>query len=238
MSGHSKWSTIKRQKGLADARRSSIFSKLARQISLAAREGKDPATNFRLRLAIDRARAANLPNDNVERAVKAGTGELKEQTKEVWYEGFGPAGVAVMIQAVTDNTNRTAADLRALFARFGGSLGATNSVAWMFRRRGIIRLPLNQLSHRRSSVELQLIDVGAEDVREENGQLVIETDPARLPSVKGWLASQGLAAAAADIEFVPDTTATINEPGRQKLQPFFDALEAHDDVTDFYSNEV
>ncbi len=187
MSGHSKWSTIKRQKAVTDSRRAAVFTKLGRLIAVAARAGGgDPVMNFRLRLAIDKARAANVPNDNIERAVKAGSGEEKEgQTKEIVYEGFGPGGVAVIVNALTDNPNRTASEVRTAFAKHGGSLGGQNSVAWMFRLRGVLAIPKDALPGAdREALELSVIDAGADDVREEGDVLVIECPPDRLPALR------------------------------------------------------
>ncbi len=239
MSGHSKWSTIKRQKGLTDTRRSAVFGKLARQIAGAARDGRDPESNFRLRLAIDRARAANLPNQNIERAIQAGAGDLKgAQVKDVTYEGFGPGQVAILVQALTDNPNRTTAEIRNLFAKHGGSLGSINSVAWMFRLRGLIRLALAAVGGRREMIELGLIDAGADDVRVEGQDLVVETDPTKLAAVRDWLGGQGLAVTSANLEYIPTTTAQIDEPDRAQRFELLGALDQHDDVAAIFSNET
>lgn len=240
MSGHSKWSTIKRQKGVADAKRSVAFSKLSRQISLAARQGKDPAMNFKLRLAIDRARAANLPNDNIDRAIRVGAGETKgTEVKEIAYEGFGPGGVAVIAQSVTDNPNRTASDVRSLFGEYRGALGSVNSVRWMFDLRGVIHLLVENVpAAKREEITLGLIDAGAEEVQEENGELVILTQPEKWPTVKDWLLAQGYAPQSADLELVPKTTVAIDDAARTQLHELLSALEEHDDITDVYSNEA
>lgn len=241
MSGHSKWSTIKRQKGVADAKRSSIFSKYSRLISIAARVGgKDPASNFRLRLAIDKAKAANMPNDNIERAIKAGAGELKDgQVKEALYEGFGPAGVAVLVQAVTDNSNRTSADLRSLFQKYDGALGGQNSVAWMFQLRGIVRISSSQISQdKRAEIELGAIDAGAEDVREENDALVIITSAESLSSMKNWLEALRLTPEEADVEYLPTVPVVIDDAARQKLHSLLSDLDEHPDVTNLFTNDA
>lgn len=194
--------------------------------------------NFQLRLAIDRARAANMPNDNVDRAIKAGAGELKsDQVKEVLYEGFGPGGVAVLVQAITDNTNRTAADMRHLFSQHGGSLGGQNSVAWMFERRGVIRLPAHTITNQTiDDFGLQLVDVGAEDVSLEAGDCVIITSPEKLQAVREWLLAQGYAPQEAGLEFVPTTPMKIDTAAQKKLFALFQALEEHDDADNFFSN--
>jgi len=239
MSGHSKWSTIKRQKGVADTKRSAVFSKLTRLISVAARQGGvDPETNGRLRLAIDRAKTANMPNHNIERAIQAGLGSTAgNQAKEVVYEGFGPGGVAVLVNAVTDNPNRTNADIRNLFGKYNGTLGSPNSVAWMFSVRGTIRLPL-AASPSRQAVELELIDAGAEDVYEAGDQLVIETTSEKLSGLKKWLVDHQLAEFTATIDLVPNTSTKIDAAGQEKLFAFFEALEDHPDVTSIISNDA
>lgn len=238
MSGHSKWSTIKRQKGLLDAKRSAVFGKLARQISLAARDGKDPGMNFKLRLAIDKAKAANLPNDNIERAIKAGAGENKEaQLKELVYEGFGPGQVAVIVQALTDNPNRTAPEVRTIFSKHGGTLGNQNSVAWMFNRRGVLRLAIEPITHRQEELTLGVIDLGADDVAQDDGQLVITVPPEKLAAIQDWLVQQGVTVESADVDWLPTTTMTIDEATQTQLHELLSALDDHDDVTAVASNE-
>lgn len=238
MSGHSKWSTIKRQKAVTDAKRSAAFTKLARQITVATRlGGGDPTMNFRLRLAIDKAKAGNVPNDNIERAIQAGTGEGKEgQTKEMLYEGFGPGGVAILVEAITDNNNRTAAEIRGAMNKHGGTMGGQNSVSWMFSRSGVLRIPLSALGEKLESVELAAIDAGATDVRAEGDQLLTLCPPERLKDVQGVLHESGLAAEA-DIEFVPTTTAATDNAAREQLHVLLEILDALDDVTGVTSNE-
>lgn len=238
MSGHSKWSTIKRQKGVTDARRSAVFTKLGRQITVAARlGGGDPAMNFRLRLAIDTAKAANLPNDNIDRAIKAGTGEGKDTvTKEVVYEGFGPGGVAIMVEAITDNSNRTSAEVRNTFAKYGGSMGSQNSVGWMFSLLGVTRLPITAVHDRLEALELQLIDVGADDVREEADQLVILSTPEKIPAIRQVIAD--IQEIETSVEFVPTTTVDVPEQEMTKLHSLLEALDELDDVTRVSSNET
>ncbi|MEK7637283.1 MAG: YebC/PmpR family DNA-binding transcriptional regulator [Patescibacteria group bacterium] len=240
MSGHSKWSTIKRQKGVTDSRRSAVFTKLGRLITVAARlGGSDPAMNFRLRLAIDKAKSANLPNDNIERAVKSGTGADKDtQTKDVLYEGFGPGGAAILVEAVTDNGNRTAAEVRRVFVKYGGSLGAQHSVGWMFARRGVMRVPLASVPPaRRQELELALIDAGAEDVGEADAQLVITAAPDRLARVSRAVADRRFSAEI-DVEYVPTTITTIAGAAQTKLYDLLEALDELDDVTRITCNET
>lgn len=238
MSGHSKWSTIKRQKAVTDSKRSAAFTKLARLITVAARiGGGDPDMNFRLRLAIDKAKAANVPNDNIERAIKSGTGEGKDtQTKDVLYEGFGPGGVAIMVEAITDNSNRTAAEVRGVFSKHGGSMGGQNSVGWMFERSGVAQIPL-PAPQSREALELELIDAGATDVRDDSGQLVITCAPELLMSIRQLLAKSGFTAEA-DTEFLPTTTVTVDAATRENLYNLLGALDDLDDVTHVYSNDA
>lgn len=241
MSGHSKWSTIKRQKAVTDSRRAATFTKLARLISVTARSGGgDPAMNFRLRLAIDKARSANLPNDNIERAIKAGTGEGKEgQAKEVVYEGFGPGGVAVIVNALTDNPNRTAAEVRAAFTKHGGSLGGQNSVAWMFRLRGLLTIPKQSVSATdREALELAAIDAGADDVREDGRGLLIECSPDRLPILRQSLDNFARGSVDADTALAPQNTVAVDGAIAAQLHELYDALEEFPDVTSLATNEA
>ncbi len=241
MSGHSKWSTIKRQKGILDSKRSAAFSKLGRLITIAARTGgQDPGMNFRLRLAIDKARAMNMPNANIDRAVAAGSGEGKGGvSKEALYEGFGPGGVALMIEAVTDNPNRTSAEIRSLLSKAGGSLGAQHSVGWMFELHGVIHLAASAVpAGQREAIELEAIDAGADDVRDDSEEILILTPPEKLQSVKNILESKKFPISDAKLEFVPTTTVSVNDAGRQALFALFETLDNHLDVTAFFSNDA
>lgn len=238
MSGHSKWSTIKRQKGITDSRRSAVFTKLGRQITVAARlGGGDPAMNFRLRLAIDTAKAANLPNDNIERAIKAGTGEGKDSlTKEVLYEGFGPGGTAIMVEAITDNSNRTSAEIRNVFTKHGGSMGSHNSVGWMFALSGVTKVALTADHDQLESLELLAIDAGADDVREEDAQIVIISSPEKVSAIRAIL-EKTISNIDTAIEYMPTTTVEVNDQDRQKLHTLLEALDELDDITRVSSNE-
>lgn len=241
MSGHSKWSTIKRQKGIADSKRSAAFSKLGRLITIAARTGgKDPAMNFRLRLAIDKAREVNMPNANIERAVAAGAGEGKGLvSKEALYEGFGPAGVAVIVEAVTDNPNRTSAEIRSLFSKAGGSLGAQNSVSWMFALRGVIRLAADTVTPElRDDFFLAAIDAGAEDVREEGEQTLLLSTPDKLQALKLWTEQRSVTSMSAELEFIPTTTVVVADADQPALHALLEALDDHPDVTNVFSNDA
>ena len=239
MSGHSKWSTIKRQKAVTDSRRSAVFTKLGRLVTVAAREGGgDPAMNFKLRLAIDKAKAANVPNDNIDRAIKAGTGELRgDQTKEVLYEGFGPGRVAILVEAITDNPNRTAADMRQLFQKHGGSLGSMNTVAWMFTRKGVLRVPLSLITDRDNFL-LEAIDIGVDDTQESDDQLVLYCPLEQMRQVQDWLMKSGKTPTSVGPEFVAGTSITIDETAEAQLFALFEELEEHPDVTNFFSNDA
>lgn len=239
MSGHSKWSTIKRQKGVADAKRSAMFGKLSRQISIAARDGKDPESNFKLRLAIDRARAVNMPNANIERAILAGSGAQDASgLKEITYEGFGPGNIAVLAQALTDNPNRTAPELRSLFAKHGGTLGATNSVAWMFLPRGIFRVNKNALGNQLEAQELALIDAGADDVFDAGEALLVYTVPERFGVIRDWFAAQQIVPEEAELGFIPHNPVELSATDQAPLYALLEALEDHDDITNVYTNEA
>lgn len=241
MSGHSKWSTIKRQKAVTDARRSSVFTKMGRLITIAVRTGgKDPSMNFRLRLAIDQAKNANMPNDNIERAIKSGAGELKgDQIKEVVYEGFGPGGAAVIVNGITDNSNRSVAEVRSVFQKFDGRLGAQNSVSWMFQLRGVIRIQLSQLGKKTvEDIELGIIDAGAEDVNVTADSIEATASPEQLKTIGQWLQAQGITGYEANTEFVPQTTVPLDQATRQSLYTLLEALDELPDVTDVFSNDV
>ena len=233
MSGHSKWSKIHRQKGVADNKRGALFTKLGKAISVAARlGGGDPAMNFKLQLAIDQAKANNLPKDNIDRAIKRGTGELGGGTiEEVIYEGFGPGGVAIIVECLTDNKNRTVADIKHLFTKLGGNLGGQNSVAWMFELTGVIRL--NKMDE---NLELGLIEAGANDIFQEADGWTVITPPANLQGVKNFLKTAGVGVEYAEVEHAPKDKKTIDEQTKTKLEIFFEALDENQDVNNFYTN--
>lgn len=238
MSGHSKWSQIKRQKGAKDVKRSGIFSKLSKAISIAARSGPNPKDNFKLRLAIEKAREANMPNDNIERAIKKGSGEdTTTQIEEITYEGYGPGGMALIIQAITDNKNRTVADVRHLLQSHGGSIGNAGSVAWQFASKGVVRVAAEHLTGvDRDELELQLIDIGAEDIRDETEGLTIFSDAPHLETIKTFLEGKQLAVASSAVELVPTTAIELNEADHARAMKLIEALEEHDDISGVYSN--
>jgi YebC/PmpR family DNA-binding regulatory protein len=236
MSGHSKWSTIKRQKGANDAKRGALFTKLAREIITAARQGGgDPETNYRLRMAIDKARANSMPADNIKRAVEraTGAGADAEQYEEITYEGLGPANVAVIVATMTDNRNRTASEIRSVFNKSGGSL---STVAWQFEQKGLITIPLNGRDP--DEVTLAAIDAGAADVgAPEGGVIEVATEPTELEAVRSTLAGTGYEAESAQLSMEPTTTVEITDPkqARAVLQ-FMERLEDLDDVQNVYAN--
>jgi YebC/PmpR family DNA-binding regulatory protein len=236
MSGHSKWSTIKRQKGAADAKRGQLFTKLAREISIAARQGlPDPDSNTRLRLAIDRARAANMPKDNIERAIQRASGAgAGDHYEEVYYEGYGPGGAALMIQAQTDNRNRTVSEVRAVLTRAGGTLGENGSVGWMFDQMGVIEIPAGESDP--DDVALAAIDAGASDFETEDGVVVVFTDPADLHRVRESLATAGVAIEAAQLTMRPKTVVAPEPDVAIKVIRLVEKLEDLDDVQEVFTN--
>ena len=240
MSGHSKWSTIKRAKGAADAKRGALFTKLARDITLAASQGggADPDMNFRLRLALDKAKANNMPQDSIARAVKRGSGDSgdgAESLTEITYEGYGPGGGAILLQALTDNRNRTAAEVRSAFNKGGGSLGESGCVAWNFETKGVLTVAMPD-EERAEELGLLAIDAGAEDVRIEEGTLEIYTAPDLLPAAQQALAAAGVTPEAADISLVPKSTVALDNRAAEQTLRLLDLLEDLADVQKAYTN--
>ena len=236
MSGHSKWSSIKHQKGIADARRGQLFTKLTREIIVAVRQGgSDPETNFRLRLAIQKARDNNMPHDNIERSIKRGSGDTEGASLvELFLEGYGPSGAAILVQALTDNRNRTLQDVRNIFSRNGGSLGESGCVAWLFDSRGLIRVETNDLDA--EELALQAIDAGAEDVNIENAQMEIYTKPAELEAVKVTLEQKNMPITSTELSMVPKTTVALEEKAALQTLKLLDKLEELDEVQYVSSN--
>jgi len=236
MSGHSKWSSIKHQKGVADARRGQLFTKLTREIIVAAREGgNNPETNFRLRLVIQKARDNNMPQDNIERAIKRGSGETEGATLvELVLEGYGPSGTAILVQALTDNRNRTLQDVRNIFSRNGGNLGESGCVAWLFDSKGLIRVGTNDLDT--EELALQAIDAGAEDVNIENANIEIYTKPEELEAVRRALEQKNIPIASAELSTVPKTTIELEEKAALQTLKLLDKLEELDEVQYVSSN--
>lgn len=237
MSGHSKWSTIKRQKGIADSRRGAIFTKLSREIIIAAKQGgADTAMNFKLRLAVQRAKAQNMPNDNIDRAIAkgAGSGSDGEQLDEIQYEGYGPGGTAIIVQALTDNRNRTVAEVRHRFSRAGGNLGETGSVGWQFEAKGLITVPVNGKNG--DDVALTAIDAGADDVQVDSDVIEVQTEPANLEPVRKALESSGVEIENADFAMVPKLTIDLDTKAAHQTMKLIEALEDLEDVQRVYSN--
>lgn len=236
MSGHSKWSQIKRQKGVADNKRGMRFTKLAREIIVAVRQGgTDPESNARLRLAIARAREENMPLDNIERAIKKGSGEGADAAalEEVTYEGYGPGGAAILVHALTDNRNRTVAEIRSVFSRQSGSLGEAGSVSWLFDNKGLISLHATEAEA--DDLALIAIDAGAEDVQVDDGTLEVQTPPDRLEEVRLLLAEQATVESA-ELAMVPKTVVPLDEKTAVQTLRLLDHLEELDDVQRVYSN--
>ena len=230
MSGHSKWSQIKRQKGANDAKRGAVFTKLGREITIAARQGGgDPDANYRLRLAMDNARAANMPADNIKRAIdKAAGGTAAEQYEEITYEGYGPGGVALLVEAATDNKNRTAADVRAMFTKAGGQLAGAGAVAWQFEPRGVVVITLD--GHDADEVALTAIDAGADDVDTDGDPIEVTTDPTRLEELRKSLEGAGMPIESAEVMMHAKTPIEVDaHVARQNLR-LIELLEDLDDV--------
>ena len=237
MSGHSKWSQIKRQKGVTDAKRGQLFTKLGREISVAARTGggPDPDANSRLRLAIQRAREANMPMDNIDRAIKRGVGTGDgAMLDEVLYEGYGPNGAAILIEAMTDNRNRTVAEIRNAFKSGGGSLGESGCVAWLFDSRGVISVQPNGADP--EEVALKAIDAGAEDFRVDDEGIEIYTEPAQMETVRVALEQEKVRVAAAELAMIPKTTLELQPKETVTVLKLMERLEELDDVQRVYSN--
>lgn len=236
MSGHSKWSSIKRQKGANDQKRGALFTKLSREIIIAARQGGgDPAMNFKLRLAVQRAKASNMPNDNIERAISKATGSgADDHLEETTYEGYGPGGTAILVAVLTDNKNRTVAEVRHRFTRAGGNLGENGSVAWQFEPRGVISIPAGTKD--RDEIALIAIDAGAADVNVDGDLVEVQTEPADLEPVRKTLEASGYEIENADFAMVPKTPIELDEKTAHQAMRLIDALEELDDVQRVYSN--
>jgi YebC/PmpR family DNA-binding regulatory protein len=238
VSGHSKWSTIKHKKGAADAKRGKLFTKLSRSILVAAKEGgPDPATNMALANAIEKARSYSMPKDNIDRAIARGSGEGAEGAifETVVYEGYGPEGVAVIVEALTDNRNRTAADVRHLFSKHGGNLGTTGAVAWQFERRGIVLVPADGVDE--EELFLAVADAGADDVEQDGSVFQVSSTPEQLQAVRRAVEAAGLPIESAELSMVPKVTVAIEDDSTaKKVVRLVEALEDNDDVQDVYAN--
>jgi YebC/PmpR family DNA-binding regulatory protein len=232
MSGHSKWSTIKREKGAKDAARGAVFTKLGNMIAMAARGGADPETNFALRLAIDKAKAANMPSANIQRSIDRIKDKDAVQLQEILYEGYGPGGVAILVEVATDNINRTYPLVKLAFSKHGGNIAEKGAVAFQFDRKGTIRVKATG-----DDLLLQALDAGAEDVQEEDGESVIYTAATDLAKVRDRLKDAGLAITEAELTYVPNTTIEVTEADvAGKIMRLMDALEDIDDVHNTHVN--
>jgi YebC/PmpR family DNA-binding regulatory protein len=236
MSGHSKWSTIKRKKGVADAKRGQLFTRIGRELAIAAREGgADPEMNFRLRLVVDKAKANNMPKDNIERAIRRGAGlEKGEALEEITYEGYGPGGVAFIVQVVTDNRNRAVSEVRRLFTRHGGSLGESGCVAWLFSPRGLITTKAEGKDF--DSLFEMAVEAGAEDVRSDGDTIEIYTTPEDFHAVRNFLDGKHIEMESANITMIASTMAEVDDKAGLQTMALIDELEELDDVQSVYSN--
>jgi YebC/PmpR family DNA-binding regulatory protein len=232
MSGHSKWATIKRQKGANDAKRGALFTKLGNQLAVAARNGTDPATNSTLAMVIEKAKASNMPMSNIERSIQRAADKSAAQLEEVMYEGYGPGGVAILVECATDNKNRTYPEVRLAFSKTGGNMAEPGSVAFQFTRRGIIRIKGSG-----EDLLMQVLDAGADDAVEEDGETIVYTVPSDLAKVRDELKSKGLEITEAELTYVPNTHIEIdNTETARKVIRLMDALEELDDVTSTHTN--
>lgn len=235
MSGHSKWSTIKRQKAITDAKKGAVFTKLGNAITIAAKSGADPSVNFALRLVLDQARAANMPTANVQRAIDRGSGKLGgAAVEEVTYEGYGPGGIAVIVECATDNKNRTYPEVRLAFTKNGGNMAETGAVAFQFTRKGLIRAGF---TGDQDEAVLAAIDAGAEDAEAEGDELVVYTEAKQLAAVRDALQTAGLTLKEAALTYAPNNTVEITDPETvRKAMNLLNALDDLDDVTNVHSN--
>ncbi|HEY83412.1 MAG TPA: YebC/PmpR family DNA-binding transcriptional regulator [Dehalococcoidia bacterium] len=236
MSGHSKWHSIRHQKGVADARRGQLFTKLTREIMVAVREGgSNPEANFRLRLAIQRARDNNMPMDNIERAIKKGSGEMEGTSlTELVLEGYGPSGTAILVEALTDNRNRTIQEVRSIFSKHGGSLGESGCVAWNFDTKGLITVKTDSLDA--DDLALNAIDAGADDVKIESGCVEIYTKPEEMEMVRSALEAKNIPIASAELAKVPKTLVKLDDKAAAQTLKLLDKLEELDEVQHVSSN--
>jgi len=233
MSGHSKWSTIKRQKGAKDAARGALFTKIGNAIAVAAKGGGDPDTNFALRLAVDKAKAANMPLANIQRSIDRGSGKLGgAQITEVMYEGYGPKGVAILVEAATDNINRTLPEVRLAFSKHGGRMAEQGAVAFQFSRKGMIRI-----KGKGDDLLLQLMDLGVDDIRDEDDEMVIYTDQKELAKVRDQIKAENIEILEAELTYLPGNTVEIDDKETAgKIIRLMDALEEIDEVTNIHTN--
>ena len=237
MSGHSKWANIKRKKGANDAIRGKITTKIGREITIAVRMGgADPTGNMRLKLALSKAKANNIPKDNINRAIQKGLGASEgENYEELTYEGYGPGGSALMLDLLTDNRNRTAADIRHIFSKYGGNLGETGCVGWMFKQKAIFIVEKETFEDEDELMSI-VLDAGAEDLRADGDVFEIVAEPGDFDAIEAALADKGIETASAEVTMVPDTTIRLEGADAEKMQKLLDALDENDDVQNVYGN--
>jgi YebC/PmpR family DNA-binding regulatory protein len=240
MSGHSKWATTKRRKGAQDSKRSSLFTKLANVITIAARKGGDPTMNFSLRMAVDRAKSFSMPKENIDRAIKRGTGELGGITlEEIVYEGYGPGQVAFVIETLTDNRNRTVSEIKHIFDDHHGTLGNSGTVMWLFEKKGVFVLVTPSFSSEKlnlEELELKIIDAGADDFEITDDKIYIYTKLENMNQVKENLEKNGITITDAKIEYLAKEKIEISDETGEQIQNLFDALDEHQDVSEYYTN--
>lgn len=238
MAGHSKWNNIKHKKGKADAQKGKIFAKVAKEIIVAVKHGGgDPDANFALRMALDKARSVNTPNENINRAIQRGLGGADgDNYEEFSYEGFGPGGVAVMVDLLSDNRNRTASDIRHLFSKHGGNMGENGCVAYLFDKKGLIVIEREQETRSEDEMLLLALEVGAEDLQVDEESFEVITAPTDLESVRSFLTEQGITIASAELSMIPQTMVAVEGDVAERVFKLLDALEDHDDVQNVYTN--
>jgi YebC/PmpR family DNA-binding regulatory protein len=236
MSGHSKWHNIRERKSKVDAVKGKVFTKVAREIIMAVRQGgPNPESNFRLRMALLKAKEVNMPKDNIERAIQKGSGQGGEDRyEEIVYEGYGPGGVAILMEIATDNRNRTAAELRSLFSRYGGNLGESGCVSWMFEKKGLLTFNASDVDE--DALLSAALEAGADDLRNDGKVLELYTSPQSFEDVKKSLEAKGFKPVSAEITMLPQTTVNVNRQSASQLVKLLNALEDHDDVQKVYSN--
>ena len=240
MSGHSKWAKLKHSKGALDAKKSAMFTKIGHALTVAARDGGDPTMNFKLRMAIEKAREINMPKENIERSIKRGTGELGgAKPEDIVYEAFGPSGVALVIESLTDNKARTAGSLRRILKKYDGSLAGQNAVLWMFEHRGVIRImnpPTDGQIANLEDFQLRAIEMGAEDIQEEDDELVIYTKMEDLQKVKEGIEKEGIKIDYAELEWLPKDPVKVEESIQNRIDNLSAELDEDPDISDYYNN--
>lgn len=238
MSGHNKWANIKVRKEAMDKKRGKVFSKMAKFIEISARKGGDPVTNPSLRMAIDKARSYNMPNDNIQRAIKKGSGEGKDATQleEIIYEAYGPEGSQLILEVITDNKNRTLSEIRHILSTYGGRLAENGSVKWNFNQMGMIRIDKNKIQKPLEEIELSMIDAGAEDIKQNGDVLEIKTLPENLEKIKETIKKENIEIEDSGLEWIAKNEVDVPETSKEHINKLFESLDENDDVNEIYSN--